>query len=202
MKKIFIGLIGAFVFVLGAMAVFAQASSTDTTPTVSIVDITSVIYPLPMPIGGGPITFTYKVIDPGDVSLNDVTVTDDHCSAMSDELGDVNGNHLLDPGETWIYTCATALTKTTTHTATVTAYANGLKAVDTETATIYVPDTSSTYSPNFPNDGSNPNTPTFPNNGTNPGTLNVTILIWEILGGILVVLAIVYFAIAVTRKKK
>jgi hypothetical protein len=200
MKKIFIGCIAMSALALGATAVVAQTSSTGATPTVSIADITSVIYPLPMPGGGGPIDFTYRVTNPGTVSLDDVSVVDDHCSAMSDELGDTNGNHLLDPGETWIYTCVTTLIKTTTHTATVTAYANGLKTVNAETAMIDVPNASSTYSPSFPNDGSNPKTPNLPNNGTNPGTLNITILVWEIFGGILAALIIIYFFI--TRKKK
>lgn len=200
MKKIFIGLIVAAAFGFGTNAVLAQPASADGAPIVSIVDITNVIYPLPMPIGGGSITFTYKVTNPGDPPLNDVVVSDDYCKAMSGELGDVNGNHLLDPGETWIYTCTTAITKTTTHTATVTAYADGLEAVDVETATINVPNASTAYSPNFPNDGSNPNGLSLPNNGTNPGTLNITVLIWEILGGILVLLIIAYVVVAIKKQ--
>ena len=198
MKKIFFGLVAVLLISFGA-TVFVQASSTDTTPMVNITDITNVIYPSPLP-GGGPITLTYEITNPGKVSLNDVTVTDDHCTAMSGELGDVNGNHLLDPGETWVYTCATVLTKTTTHAATVTAYANGLKTVATESATVNVPSSGNAYTPNLPDSGSNPNVPGLPNNGTNPGTLNITVLIWECLGGIFVVLIIIYFVI--TRKKQ
>jgi len=41
--------------------------------------------------------------------------------------------------------------------------------------------------------------PGLPNNGTNPATLNITLVIWIILGAILAAL-IIFFA--VTRKKK
>jgi hypothetical protein len=193
-------LIAVLILGCGAKTVFAQAGAANAVPEVNIVDITNIVYPSPLPSGGGPITFTYKITNPGEVSLSDVGVVDGVCNDMSGELGDTNGNHLLDPDEVWIYTCAAIITKTTTHTATVTAYANGLKTIDTETATINVSGSNATSSPTFPNEGSNPNAPSFPNNGTNPGTLNVTVLIWEILGGILVVLIIVYFVI--TRKKK
>jgi len=174
-------------------------------PLVSIVNITKVAYPLSLPAGGGEVAFTYKVTNPGLVPLNDVAVTDDKCSAVSGELGDTNGNHLLDPSEVWIYTCVTILTKTTTNTATVTAYANGLKAIDADTITVAV---ATTTAPGFPNEGSNPSVPGFPNNGPNPGfpnngtnpnIPNVTIIIWGILGGILAALIIVFF---LTRKKK
>jgi hypothetical protein len=174
-------------------------------PLVSIVNITKVAYPLSLPAGGGEVAFTYKVTNPGIVPLSNVIVSDDKCSAMSGELGDTNDNHLLDPSEVWIYTCVTILTKTTTNTATVTAYANGLKAIDTYTITVAV---ATTTTPGLPNEGSNPSVPGFPNNGPNPGLpnngtnpngSNITLIIWGILGGILVALIIVFF---LTRKKK
>ncbi|HUC31682.1 MAG TPA: hypothetical protein VMR99_03305 [Candidatus Paceibacterota bacterium] len=199
MKKAF-ALIAVLMLGYAAKTVFAQTSSTSITPMVSIADITNVIYPLPLPSGGGPITFAYKVTNPGTIPLNDITVIDSNCANMSGELGDTNGNRLLDPGETWIYTCATVLTKTIAHTATVTAYANGLEATDAETTTVDVPGSSATSSLSLPNGGSNPNSPSLPANGPNPNTLNITVLIWEILGGILVVLVIVYFVL--TRKKQ
>ena len=69
------------------------------------------------------ITFVYKVTNPGVVPLSDVHVVDDKCPAMSGELGDTNGNHLLDTNEVWIYNCSMDLKQTTTDTATVTAFA-------------------------------------------------------------------------------
>jgi len=177
-------------------------------PLVNIVNITKVADPLSLPVGGGAVSFTYKVTNPGVVPLADVTVADDKCSAMSGELGDTNDNHLLDPNEVWIYTCTMILAKTTTNTVTVTAYANGLRAVDNDTITVAVATTTAASSPVFPNEGSNPSVPGLPNNGPNPGlpnngtnpnTLNITVMIWGILGGILAILIIVFFLI---RKKK
>jgi hypothetical protein len=198
MKKAF-ALIVILILGFGVKIFFAKAEAASATPEVAIVDITHVIYPLSLPSGGGAITFTYKVTNPGVVSLSDVAVVDDICKDMSGELGDTNGNHLLDTGEEWIYTCATTLAKTTTHTATVVAYANGAKTTDADTVTVIVPASSTTSSSTLPKEGSSPNVPTLPNNGTNSNTLNSTVLIWEILGGILVVLIIVYLFIV--RKK-
>lgn len=198
MKKTF-ALIAVLALGFGVKIFFAQAKAANVAPEVNIVDITHVVYPLPLPGGGGPITFTYKVTNPGKVPLSDVAVVDDACNNMSGELGDTNGNHLLDPGEEWIYACAVTVVKTTTHTVTVTAYANGLKTTAAETTTVDVSVSTAASSPTLPNGGSSPNVPTLPNNGTNPNTLNITVLIWEILGGILVVLIVAY--IFIVRKK-
>ncbi len=184
MKKALV-LIAVLALGFGAKIIFAQTVAKNSAPEVNIVDITNIIYPSPLPAGGGSITFTYKITNPGNVPLNDVTVVDNSCSNMSGELGDTNGNHFLDPGEAWIYTCAIMITKTTAHTATVTAYANGLKTSATETTTVDVPSAIATPSP----------VPTLPDNGTNPNSLNSTVLIWEILGGILGVLIIIYIFI-------
>ncbi len=157
-------------------------------PLVSIVNITKVAYPLSLPVGGGAITFTYKVNNPGAVSLRDVVVSDDHCSAVSGKLGDTNGNDLLDVNEVWIYTCTTNLKQTTTNTVTVTAFANGLKAVDSATITVKVETPSdASSSPNFPDTG---------------GGLNIKNMMWEILLGILVALLIVFFVIRGRRLRK
>jgi hypothetical protein len=191
MKKIIVGCIAVLASVLGATMVLAQTKAAASTPAVSIMDITSVLYSESLPSGGGPIAFTFKIVNLGKVPLNNIVVTDDHCSAMSGELGDINDNHVLDPDETWIYTCTMALAKTTTHRATVTAYANGIRVVAAETATINIPNGSTTSTSRVPG---------LPNNGTNPNTLNVTAIIWESLGGILVVLIVIY--IVIIRKKK
>jgi hypothetical protein len=143
-------------------------------PLVSIVNITKVSYPISLPSEGGDITFVYRVNNPGVVPLANVSVTDDKCSAMSSKLGDTDGNNLLDIDEVWVYTCVTSLTETTTNTAVVTSYANGLKAVGYATITVTV----DTPGPSFPEAGLNP---TF------------KIVTWIILGVILSVLIILFF---------
>lgn len=156
----------------------------DPAPIVSIVNITKIAYPLSLPEEGGDITYTYKVNNPGEVPLQDVTVTDDKCPAMSGKLGDTNGNNQVDTHEVWIYNCTTHLTETTTNTVHVEAYANGLKAVDNYTITVVVESAIEQISPNFPETGQ---------------VASSKMLVWEILLGILVLL-ILYFI--VTKKKK
>jgi hypothetical protein len=163
--------------------------SNNPAPLVSIVNITKVAYPLSLPIGGGDIAFTYKVNNPGIVPLSDVTVSDDHCSAMSGKLGDTNGNNLLDANEVWIYTCTTNLTQTTTSTVTVTASANGLKAIDSATMNVKV------TVPPAPSSSNLFDLAVTPGAATNP---DFKIIVWGILSAILAALIIIFF---VTRKR-
>jgi len=148
-------------------------------PLVSIVNITKVAYPLSLPAQGGPITFTYRVNNPGAVPLSDVTVVDDKCNAMSGKLGDTNGNDLLDINEVWVYTCTTVLRETTTNTVTVTAFANGLKAIDSFTLTVKVDIPTASSSPSFPETGMDPD-------------LKATV--WGILSAVLAVLVVWFVA--------
>lgn len=154
-------------------------------PLVSIVNITKVAYPLSLPSEGGKITFTYRVNNPGVVPLSDVTVVDNKCGNMSGKLGDTNSNNFLDTHEVWIYNCTTNLTQTTTNTATVTAFANGLKAVDNVSLTVTV-DNSTAESPGFPNTGPNP---------------KMKITVWGILAGILI-LFIIFNSLRGKRKRR
>ncbi|HET7099350.1 MAG TPA: hypothetical protein VFI61_03910 [Patescibacteria group bacterium] len=143
--------------------------SNDPAPLVSIINITKVAYPLSLPMGGGKITFTYKVNNPGIVPLSGVIVTDDKCKSLSGKLGDTNGNNLLDVNEVWIYTCTATLTRTTTNTVNVIAYANGFKALGEATITVKV----ASSSLSFPNAGS---------------TLDFKLTAWKVLAGILAAL--------------
>lgn len=86
------------------------------TPAIAIDKMANPTVTLP----GGQVGYTYLVTNPGDVSLVDVTVTDDRCSPVTgpEPAGDVNGNGLLDPGEVWSYLCTAAVADDTTNTAT------------------------------------------------------------------------------------
>lgn len=88
---------------------------------------------------GGLVTYTYNLTNPGTVALSNVTLTDNFCSGISGHTGDINADNLLDPTETWTYTCTSNLTATTTNTATATGTANGITATDVATATVVVP---------------------------------------------------------------
>lgn len=156
--------------------------STNPAPLVSIINVTKVAYPLSLPALGGDIAFTYKVTNPGLVSLSDVTVTDDKCSAMSGKLGDTNVNNLLDTNEVWIYTCTAHLIQTTTNTVTVTAFANGLKARGEASIIVKV----GAPVPGFPDLN-------LPSSPTTEATPELKIIVWGILLGILAVLSTFFF---------
>lgn len=160
-------------------------------PLVSVVNVTKVSNPLSLPAGGGPITFTYKVNNPGVVPLSDVTIVDDKCAGMSGKLGDTNANNLLDTNEVWIYSCTMNLTQTTMNTVTVTAVANGLRAVSSDTITVNVdipsfPDAGP--SPDFPDVGGNPD-----NNSAAGTTFGLKAIVWATLMGFLGALIIFFF---------
>jgi uncharacterized repeat protein (TIGR01451 family) len=131
-------------------------SSTDiTTATVVVgasidpplIHVTKVPNPLSLPVGGGLVTYTKKVTNPGTVPLSNVQIVDDKCSPVTYISGDTNGDSKLDTSETWTYTCSTNLTKTTTNTVVATGQANGLTARDFAIATVVV------ATPALPNTG-------------------------------------------------
>lgn len=149
-------------------------------PLVNIINVTKVAYPLSLPKEGGEITYTYRVSNPGVVPLQSVVVADDECNSISSKLGDTNGNNLLDINEVWLYTCTTILKQTTTNTATVTAFANGLQATGEATITIKVDSPNDEILTKFPNLGQ------FSNSKVRVWTSLVTILI-----GLLIILGLI-----------
>jgi len=107
-----------------------------TPPLINIVKVPSRL--TPFAFGGGDVTYTYTVTNPGVVAMHDVVVTDDKCAPVSSYSGDANNNNLLDPDEAWIYTCQTNVSVSTTNTATVLGKANGFTALGYAVATVLV----------------------------------------------------------------
>jgi len=107
-----------------------------------------------LPASGGAVTYSYAVTNPGTAPLNNVTISDDKCTGLPIRVlghpGDLNANNLLESNETWQFTCASNLTKTTTNVGTATGHANGFTAVDFSPATVVVPP------PSLPNTGFGP----------------------------------------------
>ncbi len=120
-------------------------------PLIHVVKIPDVSL---LPVGGGAVTYTYTVTNPGTVPLSDVSITDNKCTGLPTRIsghpGDVNHNDLLDPGEIWTFTCQTNLTQTTTNVGTAEGDANGLTAIDFAQATVAV------LTPSLPNTGFGP----------------------------------------------
>lgn len=108
-------------------------------PTVPpLIHVTKIPSPLTLRAGGGMVTYTERVTNPGTVALSNVRLTDNTCSPMNRISGDTNNDSKLDPTETWTYTCRTNLAATTTNTATATGEANGLTVRDFAIATVTV----------------------------------------------------------------
>ncbi len=102
------------------------------------INVTKASFPLTLLSGGGPVTYTYTVTNPGVVALYSVTVTDDKISPVNYLSGDVNSDNLLQPGEVWMYTATATLAETTTNTATAAGTANGSTATDIAYTTVIV----------------------------------------------------------------
>lgn len=95
-----------------------------------------------LPFGGGPVTYTYTVTNPGTEPLNNVSVIDDKCTGLPGRVvghpGDLNNNNLLESNEVWSFVCQTYLTANTTNTGTAEGHANGLSVIDFAVATVLV----------------------------------------------------------------
>jgi len=148
-----------------------------------LIHVTKIPNPLTLPAGGGMITYTNKVTNPGTVALSNVRIADDKCSPVNYISGDANNDSKLDTTETWVYTCQMNLTKTTTNTVTASGEANGLTARDFAIATVTVPFT-----------------PGLPNTGFAPGQKNNALWIAAIFFGALI-LASVPLIVAIKKRK-
>jgi len=126
-------------------------------PIAPLIHVIKKADPIDLASVGGLVTYTYNVINPGTVSLDNVTLIDDKCTNVTFISGDNNGNSLLETNETWNYTCQQNVTETTLNTATATGHANGLTVSDQAFAEVVVsPDLapSSNPIPTLPNTGS------------------------------------------------
>ncbi|MCR4333530.1 MAG: ice-binding family protein [Patescibacteria group bacterium] len=117
-------------------------------PLIHIVKIPSVPTLLS---SGGAVTYTYIVTNPGTEPLSNVSISDNKCTGLPGRVvghpGDLNKNNLLESNESWVFSCKTNLTKTTTNIGTASGSANGLTATDFALATVVV------ASPKLPNTG-------------------------------------------------
>ena len=122
-----------------------------------LIHITKIPNSLTLAGGGGMVTYTKRVTNPGTIALSNVNVIDDKCSPVTYISGDTNGDAKLDTTEVWTYTCRTNLTQTTTNTANASGVANGLTARDFALATVVV----AMATPILPNTGLPPKEMSF-----------------------------------------
>lgn len=105
-----------------------------------LIHVTAVPNPLVFSAGGGMVTYTEKVTNPGIVAVSNVRLVNDKCGPVNYISGDTNRNSKLDTAETWTYTCQTNLVKTTANTVTVSGQVNGIVSKDFAIATVVVAD--------------------------------------------------------------
>jgi hypothetical protein len=94
--------------------------------------------PATLPIGGGPVEYTYLVTNTGNVDLTNVTATDNKCAPLTGPTGDSGNDGVLGLTETWSYTCTTSLAVTTTNTVTATGHDGATAVSDTDDLTVTV----------------------------------------------------------------
>lgn len=102
------------------------------------INVTKTASATSLPAGGGSVTYTYTVTNPGTVEFSNVTVTDNKVSPVTYVSGDTSDDEILQPGETWTYTATDRLTATTTNVATVRGTGAGVVTTDTATTTVSV----------------------------------------------------------------
>ena len=136
--------LGAIALVIGLIywGVFGKSGKDDDYVNVPenpppLIDVIITPEPLNLNAGAGLVTYTYKVTNPGNVTVDNVTIVDDKVTANY-VSGDTNADKQLQTNETWIYTGSMTLDVTTTNTATVKGSANGLTATDTASSTVVV----------------------------------------------------------------
>lgn len=94
--------------------------------------------PPSLPDGPGPVTFTYRVSNNGQVTMTDISVTDNQCDQVTFVSGDANDNAWLETNEVWIYQCTMTLSETTINFAKARGVANDLESVDTAVIEVVV----------------------------------------------------------------
>ncbi len=141
-----------------------------------LIHVTKVPSPLALPAGGGMVTYTKRVTNPGAVALSNVRLIDDKCASVKYVYGDTNGDSKLDTTEAWIYTCRQNLLKTTTNTVIASGEANGLIARDFALVTVVVASA----------------LPALPNTGFPPGD---RIFLWCLITAVLSVFSVAFYAI-------
>ena len=128
------------------------------------------------------VTFTYRETNDGTDPIGNVVVTGSLCGPASYVSGDTNTNNLLDPGETWVFTCTTSISGAGLHTDNATAtgaatdkqttpdeHASASVTLTTETPVVH---TTLTESAN-PTSAVVPTTVTFTYHETNDGNQSI-----------------------------
>lgn len=94
--------------------------------------------PTSLPVGGGNVVYTYLVSNPGNTPLQNISITDDKCSPVGFQSGDLNGNGMVEPGEVWVYKCSQFIAQTTINHAIARSFTRGFELIAGDQATVTV----------------------------------------------------------------
>lgn len=119
-------------------AVSDSASVTTAAPAAPAIRISASASATSLPVGGGSVTYSYAVTNPGNVQLSSVSVSDTACAPVTRTGGDTDGDGRLDPDETWRFSCSETVTSTTTSSATARGTSNGDTVTATDSVTVTV----------------------------------------------------------------
>ncbi len=104
--------------------------------------------PTTLPAGGGDVTYKFAVTNVGNVALTSVSVSDvPSCGTINLDSGDTNSNNKLDLTETWMFSCTTNVTTSTTDTATAVGFDGNTQVHDSSQAHVDVADPTPTPVP-------------------------------------------------------
>jgi uncharacterized repeat protein (TIGR01451 family) len=113
------------------------------------IGLTKVANPTSLSFGGGSVTYTYVVTNPGNISLRNINLADvisgtstTACTPTGPVETVGNGDASLDPGESWTYSCTKSISVTTSNTATATGRygeAGSVSATASATVTVGTP---------------------------------------------------------------
>jgi len=87
-------------------------------PAVALTGVADMAFVCPP---GQSVGLSFAVSNEGDIALDNLSVAAAGCEGLAGPLGDANANGLLDPPETWTYTCTRFVSEPITQMAEVTA---------------------------------------------------------------------------------
>lgn len=102
------------------------------------IKLAKTAYPQSFLKDGGEVVYIYKISNPGQFPLSDVSLADDKCSPLNFAGGDINSDSKLDTSEVWSYDCKANVSKTTTNTAEARGQVGGNYATDIAYAEVFV----------------------------------------------------------------
>lgn len=95
------------------------------TPQVPQIFVTKAADPIALSSNSGDVIYTYRITNPGNIPLSNISIVDNKIPTLTYVSGDMNNDSLLQTEEAWVYTGRMFLTETTSNTVTAKGTGNG-----------------------------------------------------------------------------